>query len=478
MLQYDYAFDISQDSKVDALTLSVGANHPMLNGGSMVTTILESIYARGSVTARQHAVLDPKERRRKRNILRHLPAIDMTFGVQNSFIPPESYSYTDDGQTRSLPEMEGGRIMIRLLGGIQEDKTSIADTTLSGLSHDDDNFMEQKESSVSEGIKLVADFGFSSIVLNSETMVKEFPELDVFEGTKLRALTSAKVGGSIHAHLRPQNDLPSFSPTGPNTFNPLEAYEIDCSGSSITMRIKECMTSLGHRRVIIPAETTVKVKVVESIVDMSMEGRSSCELSWDFQGLSPILQVTDIGLNPENVMHEQKEQVFLLIAPLRQGRLNFHVSPVGGINITKAATVREDKEGLYDWKFFNALVSPEESAERLLDVVHDKRTMSKLLQVIKLINKDAHRVAHYVIDQVWRLKEILDKEGVSDPKHIIPGHRMARLVSLLLCDDLSQVNLVLPVIRRVVDGEGLDVVTVKELISRHLRFLRGMDSGD
>ena len=344
--------------------------------------------------------------------------------------------------------------MIRLLGGIHEDKTSIADTTLSGLSHDD-NFMEQKECSVSEGIKLVADFGFSSIVLNSETMVKEFPGLEVFEGTKLCALTSAKVGGSIHAHLRPQNDLPSCSPTGPNTFNPLEAYEIDCSGSSITMRIKECMTSLGHRRVIISAETTVKVKVVEGIVDMSMEGRSSCELRWDFQGLSSILQVKDIGLNPENVMHEKKEQVSLLIAPLRQGQLNFHISPVGGINITKAATVREDKEGLYDWKFFNALVSPEESAERRLDVVHDKRTMSKLLQVIKLINKDAHRVAHYVIDQVWRLKEILDKEGVSDPKHIIPGHRMARLISLLLCDDLSQVNLVLPVIRRVVDGEGL-----------------------
>ena len=37
----------------------IRADHPMLNGGSMVTTILESIYARGSVTARQHAVLDP-----------------------------------------------------------------------------------------------------------------------------------------------------------------------------------------------------------------------------------------------------------------------------------------------------------------------------------------------------------------------------------------------------------------------------------
>ncbi len=470
MLQYDYAFDISEDSKVDAVTFSVGANHPMLNGGSMVTTILESIYAFGSVTARQHAIMDPMERRRKRNILRHLPAIDMTFGIQNSYIPPESHSYTDDGQTRSLPEMEGGRIKVRFLGGIQDDKGSLTATTATGLSIDDDSDDEREMTSVSEGIKLIADFGFSSIVLNSETIVKEFPELDIFEGTRLRALTSAKVGGSMRCHLRPQKLLPSFSTTGPNMFNPLEAYEIDCSGSALTMRIKESTTSLGHRRVIMPAETTVKVIVVESIVDMTMEGRSSCELSWDFQGLSPILQVTDIGLDPESVMHERKEQVSLLIAPLRQGRLNFHVSPVGGINITKAATVREDKEGLYDWKFFNTIVSPDESPERLLDIIHDKRTMNKLLQVIKLINKDAHKVATYVINQVWRLKEIFDQEGVSDPKHIIPGHRMARLISLLLCDDLSEVSVVLPVIRRVVAGDGLDVVTVKELIHKHCDF--------
>ncbi len=47
--------------------------------------------------------------------------------------------------------------------------------------------------------------------------------------------------------------------------------------------------------------------------------------------------------------HEDKDQLPLLIAPLRQGRLNFNVSPVGGITITQAATSRESKEGLYDW---------------------------------------------------------------------------------------------------------------------------------
>jgi hypothetical protein len=251
----------------------------------------------------------------------------------------------------------------------------------------------------------------------------------------------------------------------------LKAYEIDFSGSSLSVKIKESSTSLAHRRIILPPETTVMVKVVESVVDMSLEGKTQCELSWDFQGLSPILQVTAVGQSPENVVHENKEQVPLLIGPLRQGRLNFHVSPVGGINITKAVTSREDKEGLYDWKFFNALVSPDEkSARRLIQVIEDKRTMNKLLQVIKLVNKDIHRILSYILTQVWRAKEIFDQEGVSDPAHIIPGHRMARLISLFMTGDISQVNEVLPIIRRVVDGDGLDVVKVKELLRQHCEF--------
>jgi hypothetical protein len=427
MLEYDYAFDVSEDSRLDSITFSVGASHPMLNGGSMVTTILESIYAYGSISARDKAVLDPLERRQKRNILRHLPAIDFTFGIGNSFIPPESHSYTNDGQTKTLPSMDGGRIMVRFLGGIKQDKSDGEETDFDiGMPLDKVQSDSETEATVADGIKVVADFGFSSIVMNSETNVKEFPELDIFEGTKLRALTSGKLGGSIHCHLRPQQIAKSLSTTGPNIFNPLEAYEIDCSGSTLSVRVKESTTSLGHRRIIIPTETTVKVKVVESVIDMTLEGQSQCELSWDFQGLSPILQVTEVGLFPETVMHEKKEQVSLLIPPLRQGRLNFHVSPVGGINITKAETSREDKEGLYDWKFFNALVSvspDEKSAERLLDVIHDKRSMGKMLQVIKLINTDCYRFLNYGLTQVWRTKDILDQEGISDPKHIIPGHR-------------------------------------------------------
>ncbi len=125
--------------------------------------------------------------------------------------------------------------------------------------------------------------------------------------------------------------------------------------------------------------------------------------------------------------------------------------------------------GLYDWKFFNAIVSPDDqSAGHIMKVLHDKVTISKLLQVIELINKDLEKLLRYVMKQVWRAKEIFDAEGVSDPGHAIPGHKMARLLSMFLCGDASQVDDILPIVRRVVAGDGLDVMKTKELLQSNL----------
>lgn len=216
------------------------------------------------------------------------------------------------------------------------------------------------------------------------------------------SLLSGALTGRVSGHLRPQavSESLATTSTGPNVFNPLEAYEVDFSGSSILFKIKECSSTLGHRRVIMPTESVVNVKVVESVVDMSMEGKTDCELSWDMNGLSPILQVTNVGESPAHASHENKRQTTLLIPPLRQGRLNFHVSAVGGIRLSKAETSREDREGLYDWKFFNAIVSPDEdSPDRIFKVIHDKRTMEKLLSVVDLVNAELHKILSYILTQ-------------------------------------------------------------------------------
>jgi hypothetical protein len=219
----------------------------------------------------------------------------------------------------------------------------------------------------------------------------------------------------------------------------------------------------------VPTETTFAVKVQHSVVNMMFEGTTQCELAWDFQGSSPVLQTTKPGQTPAQSSHEDRQQVFLLIKALCQGRLNLDVSSVGGISFRQASTTREDKRGLYDWKFFNAIVSPDDdSPARILDVLHDKKTMYHLLEVTKLVNADIERALRYVLTKVWRAREIIDKEGISDPGQVIPGYKMARLVSLFLSNDDSQVSEILPIIRRVVTGNGLDVVKAKELLRKHV----------
>lgn len=179
--------------------------------------------------------------------------------------------------------------------------------------------------------------------------------------------------------------------------------------------------------------------------------------------------MTSPGQTPAQSSHEDRKQAQLLIKDLCQGRLNLEVSSVGGISFTQASTIREDKVGLYDWKFFNAIVSPDDdSAARIMDVLHDKKTMNQLLAVTKLINADIERALRYALTKVWRAKEIFDKEGISDPGQAIPGNKLAKLVSLFLCDNTSEVDEVLPIIRRVVAGNGLDVIKAKELLRRHV----------
>ncbi|KAL9191484.1 LOW QUALITY PROTEIN: hypothetical protein ACHAXT_001190 [Thalassiosira profunda] len=441
LVEYDYAFEIGEDTNLDAVSLSYGASHPMLKGGTIVSCMLESIYAYGSIFAREGSVADPSEKLRKRNILRHLPAVDFTAGITNTYLPKQSVSYFDDGNTRSIPEMDGGRVMFRVIGGLDESMMS---------SSKPDRIL------VKEGIKVIADFGVSSFSSNGETKVNEFPELEIFEGSKLCSFILGTFDGSIHFPV-------------PNVFNPLEAYEINFSGSSVSLRLKEATFNLDHRRVIVPTETTFAVKVQHSVVNMMFEGTTQCELAWDFQGTSPILQTSPQGLTPAQCGHEDRKQVPLLIKDLCQGRLNLDVSSVGGISFTQASTTREDRPGLYDWKFFNAIVSPDDdSPARLMDVLHDKKTMHQLLAVAALINSDIERALRYALTKVWRAKEIFDKEGISDPGQAIPGYKLARLVSLFLCDDTSQVDDVLPMIRRVVAGNGLDVIKAKELLRKHV----------
>ncbi len=354
LLKYDYSFDVGEDTAIDAVSLSIGASHPMLKGGTIITTILESLYAYGSMSARDNSVLDTGELHRKRNILKHLPAIDVTAGIQNIFIPEESMSYSDDAQTKCIPELFGGQMMMRVTGGFDDLQMNVVDDSTTAASTNSSrkgNISRHDPPSayVSEGIKVVLDFGVGSIVLNNQTKVSEFPELEIYGDQKLISTLAGSVDGTIGFHLRPQDIIDDDMPLSlsKNLLNPLEAYDIDFSGSNVEIKLTEANSTLGHRRLIIPSETTVGIHIVHSVVDMSFNGKTDCEFNWDFQGSSPTLQSVEVGLDPRRCNHEEKKSVNLLISALRQGRFNLNVSSVGGLTITQAVTSRANREGTY-----------------------------------------------------------------------------------------------------------------------------------
>ena len=52
----------------------------------------------------------------------------------------------------------------------------------------------------------------------------------------------------------------------------------------------------------------------------------------------------------------------------------------------------------------------------------------------------------------WRAKEIFNQEDIYEASHVIPGHKMARLLSLFLCNDLSKEKSIFAIIERVTKG--------------------------
>ncbi|MGH7954533.1 MAG: hypothetical protein ACREOZ_01080 [Gloeomargaritales cyanobacterium] len=89
------------------------------------------------------------------------------------------------------------------------------------------------------------------------------------------SVISGTCSGRLLSHLRPQilklaeKTCAQPTSTGPNISNPLEAYEVEFSTASLSVKIREWTSTLGHRRLIIPSETTVFLRVLESVVDMS-----------------------------------------------------------------------------------------------------------------------------------------------------------------------------------------------------------------
>ncbi|GMI05550.1 hypothetical protein TrVE_jg1864 [Triparma verrucosa] len=438
----DYGYEVTVNYfDLERVSFVQRASHNMLVGGTelkcyMNGTSLKGVFA-SQVNSKMRLPI------RKRDFLKYLPKAQAQFNIQEFGIDE---GYTDDGMTRLYPDLKQGRVQGRIVGGEMRRNGSSEKLRRNSLRQE-----------VVKGLRLEIDFG-GEFYVKGEGRLPEFPELDIFENEKMISNFDGNVSGSVVVHLLP-----------PEVGSEDEGYHIECSSSRLSVTLERALLTLSHRRLILPSNSRISIKILESKVNMALDGVTQCEFSWDMQGASPVLQVTDVGKTLEETEHEDKRSVEILLKALRQGRLNLNVSQVGGIHVTSAATGRESKEGLFDWKFFNAIVSPDaDGAQRLLSVLEHRPTVGKVLEVAEVINPEISSILKYAINHLWRAKDILEQEGVSDPKHVIPGEKMGRLASLLLKGDLSEFENCLKIVQRVTSGEGLDVVASKELLRLHL----------
>jgi len=282
--------------------------------------------------------------------------------------------------------------------------------------------------------------GAADFDLAGEREVAGFPELEVEDGT-LEALISGRTQFNGRALARRRES---------------GSVEVDFSGTTSETVLARAGLSLGSRSLTLPADSTISAVVQEAVLATSGLGRGEFNTRWDFQGESPVL-------------HGKGQSVVLFVPELRQGEVDVNLSPSGGITVTG------EEKGLYDARYFNALLNPEDDLERLLDIIRSDEAMDHVFAAVRVFSEDAWDWLNKLRRFVKKAERIFDEEQISQPKHMIPGRKLARVWSRFLVGTAELEERLYPLVKRVTDGEGVDIPGTKRLLAEVLPPDHGYD---
>ncbi len=274
----------------------------------------------------------------------------------------------------------------------------------------------------------------ASFDLGGATAVGMFPELDVDEG---ELMTLARGTVELEGGVRTERISPSL-------------FSFDFGGTSLDLVLDQVQLELGQRRLTLPEGSAVKARLVEGLLDSSGLGRSRVGLSYDLQGGSPRLHGAD------------GQTVDLFVDELRQGELVLEVGALGDL------TVSGPDGGLYDAHYFNALINPDQEIERIFELLRSDEALDHVIAAARIFSDELADMAENLRSFARRVDEALDAEGITQPAHAIPGPKLARLLSRLLVEDASLEARIHPLVKRVTDGHGLDVIGTKRLLDDSL----------
>jgi hypothetical protein len=266
-----------------------------------------------------------------------------------------------------------------------------------------------------------------------ETTVSGLPELDIHRG----ALTAQLEG-------RLQLDARALLRVGPHN-----ALEVDLAGTRFAVALDALALEHHQRRLTVPRGTQLSGAIRDGLITPAGLRMLAVDLSWDMHGQPTLL-------------HHGEQSVSLLTDDLRQGQVTLLLDSAGRMSFSGG------RDGLYGVRYFNALINPAGDPDHLLDLFLSEDALSHVLGGLSVF---APAMAEALTDLralYLGARRILKREGIREPRDFIPRRAMARVMSLLLAGDGSLQERLVPIIRRVTEGHGLDVAATKELLLQHL----------
>ncbi len=265
--------------------------------------------------------------------------------------------------------------------------------------------------------------GTASLPLNA------FPELDI-EAGPLSLHLDGNVGLKLRAlsvELRPG------------------VFDVDFKGSSLDLDLGEARLEQGPRRLSLPSGSRLETSMPEGFLSSTGLGEAHFDVAWDLQGRSPVLE------------HEDK-RLEIFVPELRQGSVTVGLSPAGGLSISG------EEKGLYDAHYFNAMLNPHQELTRWMEILEDDTAMDHVHAVVQDFSPDLASLLETIRRKVRTAIEVSEEESINKPGDIIPGPKMARALSLFLTYGDELTPRIYKIIRKVTDGEGLDLRETRKLL--------------
>lgn len=276
--------------------------------------------------------------------------------------------------------------------------------------------------------------GLTSAAVDVASTLGPLPELELESGA-LVGQTEARVQVDLRLHEHTRDDGLAV---------------LDLDGSRAEVVLDRFELALDDRTLTLPTDSRFHLSVEHGLLDSSAWGEAELGIQWDLQGQSPVL-----------TRGEARAELF--VDALRKGELQARITPVGGLVIHG-----EDTGSLWDARYWNALLNPDQELDRWLAILDDDLALQHVIDTATVFSEEAGTWVSAARDLARRIQTAVEAEGIATPGDFIPARTITRVLSRVLVESTELEERLFPIVEQTTSGRGLDVRAAKILLEETL----------